>query len=323
MPSSFSRCAPRAAKQAVDSSSRRCCPGNERSQMAVVTCFFNPCGYRAIARNYQRFSQALQAQGYPLSTIECAFDDAPFTLARSSNVLQARTRDVMWHKEALLNRVIAELPAHYDKVAWVDADVLFSNRDWLRDAERLLDKYAVAQVFGEAVLLGRQHQPGEARYGVARVAAVNRRGARNLARAHPGFGWAARREILSRHGLFDSNIVGCGDGLMVYAMYGWWDHPFLVHYNAAMRRDFERWGRAFHQSVQGRVGYVPGTIYHLWHGERSNRRYVERIRYLTDHDFDPTTDLAQDENGLWRWASDKPVMHAAVKNYFYLRQEDQ
>ena len=291
--------------------------------MAVVTCFFNPCGYLATSRNYRRFCRGLQASGYPLYTIECAFGDAPFTLPAGPNVLQVRTRDVMWHKEGLLNRVIAELPDDFDKVAWVDADVLFSNRSWLLDVERLLDERPVAQVFEDAVMLGRRHEPTEARYSVARIATVNRAGAMNLARAHPGFGWAARREILAQHGLFDRNIVGCGDGLMVYAMYGWWDHPFLVHYNGAMRRDFERWAHPFHQSVRGRVGFVPGTIYHLWHGERVNRRYVERIRYLTDHHFDPATDLAPDENGLWRWASDKPAMHAAIEHYFYQRQEDQ
>ena len=72
----------------------------------------------------------------------------------------------------------------------------------------------------------------------------------------------------------------------------------------------------------GNVGYVDGTLLHLWHGTLEDRQYVERVDGLARFAFDPYTDLAIDGAGAWRWNSDKPAMHAYVRDYFSLRRED-
>ena len=38
--------------------------------------------------------------------------------------------------------------------------------------------------------------------------------------------------------------------------------------------------------------------------------------------FDPFTDIAKDVNGCWRWATEKPEMHAYVRGYFSSRDEE-
>lgn len=40
------------------------------------------------------------------------------------------------------------------------------------------------------------------------------------------------------------------------------------------------------------------------------------------HGFDPNADLRPGIDGAWRWASDKPELHATVRQYFYSRDED-
>jgi len=72
--------------------------------------------------------------------------------------------------------------------------------------------------------------------------------------------------------------------------------------------------------VQGRVGAIPGRAFHLWHGELKDRRYEARLGLLDG--FDPYTDIAPDPGGCWRWSSDKPGLHAAVRRYFETRNED-
>jgi len=70
------------------------------------------------------------------------------------------------------------------------------------------------------------------------------------------------------------------------------------------------------------MSYVPGRVFHLWHGDLRNRRYGERYRVPEFLDFDPGADIAIDESGCWRWSSDKPALHEYVLNYFAQRRED-
>ena len=38
--------------------------------------------------------------------------------------------------------------------------------------------------------------------------------------------------------------------------------------------------------------------------------------------FDPFGDIALDDHGCWRWSSDKKDMHAFIRRYFEMRDED-
>ena len=54
----------------------------------------------------------------------------------------------------------------------------------------------------------------------------------------------------------------------------------------------------------------------------ANRRPGTRYQGLDEFDFDPARDIAVDAAGAWRWASDKPGLHAYVRGYFAGRRED-
>jgi len=186
----------------------------------------------------------------------------------------------------------------------------------------LLDEFPIVQLFDEAIYLERDGHASVRQIGVACAAAAKLPHVRDHGRCHPGFAWAARRQLLERHGLVDFNIVGGGDSMMVCAMFGWWDHPRLLDYHPAMRAALERWGRPFWRDVHGHVGYVPGRVYHLWHGTRANRRYVERVGWLNCADFNPAVDLRLGLNGLWEWAAAGPWLRDRLRQYFVERRED-
>jgi hypothetical protein len=82
------------------------------------------------------------------------------------------------------------------------------------------------------------------------------------------------------------------------------------------------WAEPFYDDVQGRIGYVPGNILHIWHGRWRDRDYTNRHAKLREFGFDPQTDLRLGENGCWEWASDKPDLHAWAMSYFARRNED-
>ena len=291
-------------------------------RLAVITCYFNPCGYQSLKRNYLRFAAGMRERQIPLYTIELAFGDQPFFLKPAERVIQVRSGDVLWQKERMLNRLLETVPDGFDKIAWVDADLIFTNPRWADDASRLLEEYPVVQLFEQAVQLTKDDQPGEVRNGVAFAVAHGLKDAQHLGISHPGFAWAARRDLLARHGLLDDNIIGGGDSMMVYAMFGWLDNPYLGRYSDAMRRSFRAWAEPFWAEVRGRVGCVPGRVLHMWHGRRADRMYDERVTWLKQHDFDPRADLIPAGNGLWRWAPGKDALHELIRDYFPRRRED-
>ncbi len=298
----------------------------------VITCYFNPGGYRTKLANYHVFAAALRRSGLRLLTIECAFGAQPFSLAPSPHVLRVSCADVMWQKERLLNLAIAALPDQCAKVALLDCDVLFENNEWAVLTARLLDDYPLVQPFERVFRLPRGHHDyageGEHWRGFAAVHRVNPglllTG--NFAlHGHTGFAWAARRELLDRHGLYDACIAGSGDHLIAHAAVGDLggscvgrvirdNPPFLAHFTA--------WGGPFHAQVGGRIAAVPGALLHLWHGETAHRRYVDRNVELAGFGFDPATDLRLGDSGCWEWSAAKPALRQWAVDYFGQRRED-
>src|SRR5712692_2398390 len=100
------------------------------AELAVVIPYFNPCGYRSRRRNFDACSGNLASQGVPVYAAEVVFGDGRFELPPNDRTLRLRARDVMWHKEGLINAVVRHLPARFRKVAWLDGDVLFEERSW-------------------------------------------------------------------------------------------------------------------------------------------------------------------------------------------------
>jgi hypothetical protein len=142
---------------------------------------------------------------------------------------------------------------------------------------------------------------------------------------HTGFAWAARKELLLNHGLYDVGLSGTGDHLMAHAMRGDWESPCiprLVGENGPHLEYFRAWGERVYRAMRGSVAYVEGIVSHLWHGDDANRNYKNRGWELAGLGFDPVKDLRLVESGCWEWNSDKPDLHQWAIDYFDLREED-
>jgi hypothetical protein len=245
----------------------------------AIACHFNPCGYRSRLANHRRFRERL---GLPLLTVELSHDGR-FELADDDAdlVLRRHARDVLWQKERLLNLAVAALPDDCDAVAWLDADVLFARDDWAAEAAGRLRHEALLQLFSEYVDLprdalpeddaaralavtgdsfawlaargGHDHELFDAVWGVV----LEERGGREHVRRkrNSGFAWAARRDLLRRHGLYDACILGCGDRAMACAAYGRAADSGQNWIRSERQREhFLRWAGPFAADVAGRVG---------------------------------------------------------------------
>jgi hypothetical protein len=298
--------------------------------VAVISCYYNPSGYRTKLLNFKIFEDIIRRSNINLIVVECAFGDADFTLVPSDGVLQVRSPHVMWQKERLINIALQKLPKHITKVVWLDGDVLFSNPHWLTVTSELLEEVQVVQPFQAAIRLpqGAQFYSGEGEIWDG-FGYVRHRNSELLSdgvfhsHGHTGFAWAARAELLRKHGLYDACISGGGDHFMAHAMCGDFDSPCVERMMGAhLKPHFIQWGKAVYHDTQGRIGYTPGVLLHLWHGDTENRQYLRRHVELIEHNFDPIEDLILDDNGVWCWKSSKPALRQWAFEYFDHRKED-
>ena len=113
-----------------------------------LCCYFNPSRSRQRLRNYERFRKLLTATGMPLLTVELALPEAPFDLRPSRDVIPIQGGDVMWQKERLL-QIGAErlIDDGFEKIALLDADIIFEKSSWPRLVSRALDTFPVVQCF--------------------------------------------------------------------------------------------------------------------------------------------------------------------------------
>ncbi|MCZ8226118.1 MAG: hypothetical protein O9324_19735 [Microcystis sp. LE19-84.1B] len=300
--------------------------------ICLITCYFNPSHYKSKYINYLKFREKIQYAGLKLLTVECVFGDSNFNLPASSDVLQIRSTSVMWQKERLLNLAIQSLPVEVKKVAWLDCDILFSNPRWAIETSKLLDEFPVVQPFMRVFRLPRGHEfyNGEAEswrsfgYVVNLSPDLIKKGNFHQ-HGHTGLAWAARREILEKHSLYDSLISGSADHMMAHAMCGDFASSCIkriMSNNNKLLSHFLQWGKGFYEEINGKIGYTQGTVIHLWHGETENRKYITRHDELMKYDFDPGKDIRIGDSGTWEWSSNKPELHQWAINYFGHRKED-
>lgn len=307
--------------------------------MWAITSFFNPCGYRRRLANYREFRKRLEI---PLVAVELGYQSSFELRPGDADILvQLRGGDILWQKERLLTLALREVPPECQKVIWLDCDLIFHRRDSIESTERLLDKFDLVQPFDTVYDLDRDEPirasavrcPRSATSLASAVAQgmkpidafrVRPRGRNQRTAAVAGFGWAFRRQLIEQLGFYAGGVLGGNDRVMACAAYGEFE---FGRQNWGMNEQqwnhYLAWAEPFFERVSGNVGCAEGRLFHLWHGDLSNRRYRERHQGLARFDFNPYHDIRLDQTGCWSWSSPKPAMHDYVRNYFFSRKEDQ
>ncbi len=301
----------------------------------AITAYFNPAGYANRLRNYRTFRERLEA---PLIAVECSFG-RDFELRRGDAdiLVQISGGDVMWQKERLLNVALCSLPPECTAVAWLDCDIVFQDPRWSDHAVAALEAAAIVHLYRERYHPSKDTSPTEFNTASMTPTAESTVHLIRSGRCTPdllrhaglasgwtnGLAWAGRRDLVEKHGLYDACILGSGDRAILGGAYGCFDDVRCgLQMNAARFDHYLSWARPFHADASGRVAGIEGAVFHLWHGELADRRHSTRHADMKKLGFDPSTDLTRNGGGAWRWNSNKPALHAHVRDYFRSRKED-
>jgi hypothetical protein len=303
----------------------------------AITSYFNPAGYRSRLENFREFRRRLTV---PLVAVELGYG-AGFELSDGDADLLVRLpgRDVLWQKERLLNLALERLPGECTMVASLDCDTILDREDWAPAACAVLQRVPVVQLFmrlyhlrrgwtpraqpRDAVAFSQEASASAVGRGSDPLSVLSTTSERRPGVTVNGFAWAYRREVLAQHGFYDACIIGGGDTAMVSAALGRPEVVIGVHaMNAAQEERYRHWATPYHRSVAGRIDCLDGDVFHLWHGRLEDRWNRRRHLDLGAFGFDPRYDIELDDPGCWRWSSNKPALHAYVRQYFAARRED-
>lgn len=293
----------------------------------IISCFYNPKKSPHRLSAFYKYYETIKHLNHII--IECAIGDDEFQLRGVSNITRVRAKDPLWHKETLINKVVASLPSEYQYIFWVDADLIFTNKMWMVDAvNNLKSGNKIVQLFEYGIHLNEgetepdfslhepkryAHEPNMRHPQVWRSFGFNYVTRKDLSKSHNydvhghvGFAWGATRELLTKVPLYDKALIGGADHIIAHAAVGEIHHSCIVKSFTADIDDVDDWSNKFYKAAQGKLGYISGDVYHLWHGDLVNRQYLKRIQ-----EFTPMVKSAvkKDDSGMYTTES------ALVLNY--------
>jgi hypothetical protein len=274
-----------------------------KNDICVAFCYFNACGYVRSLQNLLFFENKLRAANIPYFTAEMVIGDQPPMLA--SPTVRFHSKSALFYKEALWNRLEQAIPEQYNKICFLDSDIIFDRPDWLDAISELLESHDMVHPFESMLYLDLNY---------------------NILSSHKtymcdpmswafGFGYGISRSLFKNiNGFFDKAILGSGDTYMSLCISN--NHAkYILSINNYVSSEFLKYKEHF-QSFNPKVTYLPCNVYHLYHGSVIHRNYD--LRYKNINLDESTFQLNSD--GFLEFSD--PTMNSLTYNYFKSRQED-
>lgn len=295
----------------------------------------NPLRWKAPDAAARKWIANMLDSGVTLHLVEVAYGEREFEFAGIPHVdhIGLRAKTWCWSKESALDVGIQRTPeAKY--ICWHDTDVIHRRASWATETVHALQNYDVVQPWSDAYDLGpndehmQHHVSFCSQYhkGLPVVPSGSKFWKFNggpYDYPHSGYCWAATRQALEwLGGLFEVGGMGSGDHHMALALAGKAEYSLPGGVSASYRDAVMRWQQRAVQHINGNIGYVPGTVEHLFHGRKADRGYLSRWDMFLRHAFDPVTDLKRNMSGILEWAGNKPELRREFDLYLRSRQED-
>ena len=282
-----------------------------KNDVALAFVFFNPSRSKRILMNYLYTLNRLH--GYPCYTIELVFRDAMPEIPASSNVFHVRCDSFMFHKERLCRILESKIPKKFKKIAFLDADILFPNTEWYSKLSTKLDSFDVVQGFEYAHWLDITYK----NVMLTRESAAKSNTEKFSHVYHPGFIWGFRRDWYKRIGFFDWAVSGSGDTLSVAA----WMKQTIARDSHSLPISIRAAYDEYCKMRKPKISYLRDVhVFHLYHGSRANRQYVDRHAIL-NIDSDIRRLIHNNADGVYEWSYLNELNRKMI-SYFVMRDDD-
>lgn len=285
-----------------------------RRDIAVCMCFFSPAGFKKPKENFKHVFKLLTNARIPTFTIECVIGNQVPVIENPT--VQVRSDSCLFYKEQLYNLLVPKIPEQYTKLIFIDSDIIFNNKKWVDVISEALDTHDVVQPFETAILMSPYYGTyitikKSLFFGLTQNLNVTDG---NL--YHHGFSFAMTRDYYNKiGGFFDKCIIGAGDSAFSCLFFR---YKFDIHLSNFIKREHTEWFNKA-SAIPKRFTYLPMTIYHMYHGNYSDRKYNNRHDLLNN--IESWDDFAY-TNKYGVYELENVEYKKIMKGYFLSRKED-
>lgn len=295
--------------------------------MAIIVCHFNWCKYINPTRNLNRFLRQMEMDDLPVYGVELSLNDKFETKNKKNWInIKVNYQNVCFQKEACINLVEKHIPEKYKKIAWIDPDLHFTNKNWYRETSEKLNTHKLVQMYSEG-------------YGTDRYGRVSRRHPSIMAMygkvpmdywfrhpGHPGGAWGAHRDFWKNGGLYPYCIMGGGDTVFIYTIFG---YTFLNEVYSLLGicgdnifEPYAKWRNKIKNYITPKdITYINNAFIHEWHGDSINRNY--NLRHNIAKSIDMTKNVQLNSQGIIElYDIKKKSIYDGILGYFKGRDED-
>ena len=277
----------------------------------MIKCICSYFNYYNDDRRKQNYIKFRKHFAHDLVTVELAKDKSEFFIDDAIQIV-AKPENLLWQKERCFNIALESLPDTTDKIVWVDTDIIFHNDNWLRDLDKILDNYAVAQPFQRVVELDNDYNHNLNCFGYANLIFDYLHNEQPIPiSTAPGLSWGCSRSALP-NGFYDKHIMGSNDAMQIYSWIGDIFNVKIFQMPNSLILDFLDYYKQV-DCDSSQIAYCKGVVEHLYHGCFTKRGYNSRGKIISEN-FD-VKDLEIDGNGLYK-LNNKEKMNE-IRTHFY------
>lgn len=286
----------------------------------ICVPLFNPINCKYRCDNINKTIQNINLEKSIVYVVELCYGDQTSNFScNNQNIKHVvfNTNSILWHKENLINLCLKKLlPQDWNYFAWIDGDVLFSDKLWIDKTIKLLQTNDVLQLFSTCYFLNQNEQVEKMQSGCVH-SVLNKKGDVG----HSGYAWAMSKNCYNKiGGLYENAIIGGGDKWMSIAFlqkpnWSWFDFQ-----SNNLITNFKRY---YFNCKNIKFNYLNQQIFHLYHGELENRRYNERHLALKESLFDPEKHLQKNKDEILEYNDSCPNnIKKYIIDYFMSRKSN-
>jgi hypothetical protein len=284
------------------------------NDICVAFCYFNTCGYIRSLQNILLFENKLKIANIPYFSIEMVIGDQLPMLANPT--LRVYSKSSLFYKEALWNRLEKEIPEYYNKIIFLDSDIIFQMPNWIDEISTMLDSYDIVHPFEYVQYLDLSYKSCKTIPSSVKIFKETEIKNKNTnIYASPGFGFAITRDFYRAiNGFFDKSIIGNGDIIFFNCIYNKENisesilNSKILAYKEAI------------QSYNPKFSFLKTNIYHLAHGSKIDRQYNTRINIINAIEENYDTLFIVNSDGFLELIDDN--LNNQLYLYFLNRNED-
>ncbi len=294
------------------------------TDMLIILPFFNPCNSVRILQNLLLVKNKLEQSKIPFIIIHCLFPNSNALCDENNNYMVVHSNSYAFLKENLANIVIKKYIDYFDKFLICDADVLFENKDWYTKVSSSLNDVDIVQPYEHYKNLDKNFlnvlKEGVSLFTVSKL----QLGEVDVIQGHPGYMIAFTKNYWKIHGYPEENLIGGGDTLTCSLALK--TKLFENHHNS---EHMECMYDKYYKDLEIKTNFVEGTIYHMYHGNPSNRQYTTRyfllLKYINENSYENIFDIIKkNEEGVYEWIDDiRDDINKDILDYFATRQDDE